>query len=84
MTNSVSRFGTHDRGSGLVTEKVSQGVEVRPGQYGTDTFWIAYPPSILAYGHEDDRISRAWGKGDLRREALAEAQKRVDDGWPIS
>jgi hypothetical protein len=69
-------MSTH-RGSGLITEKVTQGIQIRPGEYGSETFWIAYPPHVLAYGHEEDRISHAWGTGKLRREALAEAQKKI-------
>jgi len=77
-------MSNHDRSTGLVTEKVSQGIQIRPGVYGTDTFWIAYPPNVVAYGHEEDRISRAWGKGDLRREALAEAREKIANGWVVS
>ena len=77
-------MNTHDRRTGLITEKVSQGIQIRPGVYGSETFWIAYTPNVAAYGHEADRISRAWGKGDLRREALAAAEQKIAEGWAIS
>jgi hypothetical protein len=77
-------MSNHDRKTGLLTEKVSEGIQVRPGEYGSVTFWIAYPPYVAAYGHEEDRINHAWGSGKLRREALAEAQKKVAEGWVIS
>jgi hypothetical protein len=77
-------MSTHDRKTGLLTEKVEQGVQIEPGVYGSETFWIAYPPHILAYGHEADRIAAAWGRGKLRRDALAEAQHKIDDGRVVS
>ena len=77
-------MSTHDRGSGLITEKVSQGIQIKPGVYGSETFWIAYPPNVAAYGHDDDRISRAWGTGKLRRDALAAAEQKITEGWAVS
>jgi len=77
-------MGNHDRKTELVTEKVSENYQPRPGQMDTRYFWIAYPPHVMNYGHEEDRISRAWGSGKLRREALAEASKRINDGWVVS
>lgn len=68
----------------LITEKVSQGIQIRPGEYGTEYFWIAYPLHVAAYGHEEDRISHSWGRGKLRREALAAAEKTITEGRSIS
>jgi hypothetical protein len=73
-----------DADTDLITEKVSEAIEIEPGVPWTRVFWIAYPPHVLAYGHEEDRISRAWGRGNLRREALAQAKKHVEQGWVIS
>jgi hypothetical protein len=63
-----------DPHTGLITEHVSQNYEPRPGQMDTRYFVIAYPPHFVAYGHEEDRVSRAWGKGRTRTGALADAQ----------
>jgi hypothetical protein len=60
----------------LHTEKVSRAYEVRPGEVVTREFWIAYPDHVLAYGHMEDRISRSWGSGSTKAEALADAEQR--------
>ena len=80
----MSNIMQHSTRTGLITEKVSQGVQIRPGEYGSATFWIAYPPNVAAYGHDDDRISRAWGTGKLRRDALAAAEQKITEGWAVS
>jgi hypothetical protein len=46
----------------LETEKVTGNYQPAPGQMGTRTFWIAYPPHVADYGHVDDRIARAAGR----------------------
>jgi hypothetical protein len=60
----------------LYAEKVTENYQPRPGQMDTRTFWIAYPPSVAAYGHTSDRISRAWGAGKTRKAARAAAAGR--------
>jgi hypothetical protein len=60
----------------LFTEHVTENYQPAPGQMDTRTFWIAYPGHVAAYGHEKDRISRAWGVGDTEAAALAAAANR--------
>lgn len=57
----------------MITEKVAENYESRPGAMDTRTFWIAYPDHVAAYGHMEDRISRAAGRGRTRKAALANA-----------
>ena len=59
----------------LLTEKVTEPYQSRPGQVENRTFWIAYPRHVADYGSVDDRISRALGVGDTRREALLKAHQ---------
>jgi len=66
---------TTDPATGLVTESVSENYEDNRGQMDTRHFFIAYPPHVVAYGHEEDRISRRWGTGETRAEALTSAQE---------
>lgn len=60
----------------LLTEQVSENFQPRPGQMDTRTFWIAYPAHVASYGHETDRISRAWGHGDTEQQAIDNARNR--------
>jgi hypothetical protein len=62
----------------LETEQVSENYQPRPGAMDTRTFWIAYPAHVLNYGSMSDRISRAWGRGSTRSEALLDAGVRPD------
>jgi hypothetical protein len=64
------------------TEQVSENYQPRPGQMGTRTFWIAYPPWVASYGHMEDRISRALGTGDSKEEALAAAVRNTPPPEP--
>lgn len=57
----------------FVAEQVSENYQPRPGQMDTRTYWIAYRPHVVTYGHVEDRISRALGAGDTEAEALAAA-----------
>lgn len=57
----------------MLTEKVTENYQPRPGQMDTRTFWIAYPAHVLTYGHMSDRIARAAGRGKTRKAALAAA-----------
>lgn len=66
-----------DRATDLVTEHVSENYQPRPGQMDTRYFYVAYPPLFVAYGHEEGRISRAWGTGKTRSEALANAEEYI-------
>ena len=59
----------------LVTEKVSENYQPRPGEMSTRQFWIAYPAHVSAYGHASDRIARAAGRGKTKKAALADAEK---------
>lgn len=59
----------------IVAERVSENCQPRPGQMDTRYFWVAYPEHVAGYGHVDDRISRAWGSGKTKREALANASR---------
>jgi hypothetical protein len=60
----------------LVTEKVSENYQPRPGEMGTRSFWIAYPAHVSAYGHASDRIARATGRGETKKAALADAERQ--------
>ena len=71
------RFG--DEPDTLMTEYVSENYQPRPGQMDTRYFWVAYPDHVAAYGHMDDRISRASGRGDTERAALDDARRNGDD-----
>ena len=62
-----------DEATGLITEGVSGNYEPRPSRMATRDWFVAYPPNVVAYGHEDDRVSRAWGSGDNRNDALRAA-----------
>lgn len=59
----------------LYTERVEVDHYARGGgpEIETDRFWIAYPGHVAAYGHEVDRISRAWGRGPTKTAALLAA-----------
>lgn len=60
----------------LMTEKVTLNTQVKPGHYGSATFWIAYPLPVMNYGQQEDRIARAWGTGATCTEALRDAAQR--------
>lgn len=59
--------------SELDTELVTENYEPRPGQMAARTFWVAYPPHVAGYGHMQDRISRAAGRGPTKAAALEAA-----------
>lgn len=63
----------------MYTEYVSENYEPRPGEMDTRHYWIAYPDHVLAYGHVEDRISRAAGWGDTEEAALAHAVQKEPD-----
>ena len=65
---------TREQEMNLVTEKVSENYQPRPGEMSTRSFWIAYPDHVSAYGHASDRIARATGRGKTRKAALADAE----------
>jgi hypothetical protein len=58
----------------MITERVSELRSTGHGEYNRVYFWIAYPDHVAAYGHESDRIARARGVGDTKKEALANAK----------
>jgi len=64
----------------LDTEKVTENYQPAPGQMATRTFWIAYPAHVAAYGHMEDRITRAYGVGKTRKAALEAAANRTARG----
>jgi hypothetical protein len=74
---------TTDPATGLVTESVSENYEDNRGQMDTRHFFIAYPPHVVAYGHEEDRITRKWGSGKSRSEALAHAKEYIAESGAI-
>lgn len=57
-------------------EKVSETYERKPGQPDERVFWIAYPDHVAAYGAQSDRIARAYGRGNTKEAALADANER--------
>ncbi len=59
----------------FTAEKVTENFELYPGQMSARNIWIAYPArrGIEGLGHQIDRISRAWGVGHTRKEALEAA-----------
>jgi hypothetical protein len=73
---------TTERGTmpDLETEKVTENYQPEPGQMDTRTFWIAYPSHVAGYGHTEDRISRATGRGKTRKAALADAEINATGG----
>jgi hypothetical protein len=76
VTDYLDRHETTERGTimaDLETEKVTENYQPEPGQMDTRTFWIAYPSHVAGYGHTEDRISRATGRGKTRKAALADA-----------
>lgn len=66
-----------DEATGLVTEGVSENYEDGRGQMDTRHFFVAYPPHVVAYGLEENRVTRRWGQGDTRAEALTSAQEYI-------
>ena len=64
----------------LTAGRVTENHRTSPTQCGTRTYWIAYPDWVAAYGHAGDRITRAWGTGRTRKEALANAEARAAAG----
>ena len=57
----------------LITEHVEQPYNDGHGAVTLEHFWIAYPEHVRAYADTDDRISRAAGRGKLKRDAIASA-----------
>ena len=61
----------------LMTEKVSEDYEPRPGVVSTRTFWIAYPDWVAGLGSMQDRISRAIGQGGTSKVARERGERAL-------